>query len=278
MAFCISSSAVASIALEDDLGRKVELKEPAERIVTLAPFLTELAYSAGAGKKVVGVSAYSDYPPEARALPQVASAMGPEIEVLAVLRPDLVLAWRDSIRSDDVERLERFGIPVFVAQARRLDDVPRLLDAIGRLTGSDGSAAAQGYRRRLAALRAAYSAKERVRVFVEVWHRPLTTIAGRHWINEALEVCAGDNVFRDLDAVAPVVSWEEVYKRDPAVIVATGSAASEREFRANWKGHPTLAAVKSGRLVWVDADRIQRPTARMVEGISQLCERLDRTR
>src|SRR5690349_10905302 len=96
--FIALAASAASIAITDDAGRRLELKEPAKRIVTLAPYLTELAYSAGAGTHLVGVSAYSDYPPEARALPQVGTAMGPDVEAIAALKPDLVLAWRDSIR------------------------------------------------------------------------------------------------------------------------------------------------------------------------------------
>src|SRR6185437_11124967 len=91
-AFWITQSVAAGISLTDDLGRKVRLEHPARRIVTLAPFLTELVYSAGAGERVVGVSAYSDWPPETRKLPQVASAAGTSIESIAALRPDLVLA------------------------------------------------------------------------------------------------------------------------------------------------------------------------------------------
>jgi iron complex transport system substrate-binding protein len=278
LCLCGSSVAVAGISSVDDLGRNVELKAPAQRIVTLAPFLTELAYSAGAGARLVGVSAYSDYPEEAKALPRVGSAMGPEIEPVAALRPDLVLAWQDSIRREDIERLERLGAAVFVARAQRLDDIPRLLEAVGRLTGQEVAGAAAGYRGRLAQLRATYAGRTRVRVFVEIWHAPLTTIAGRHWINEALELCAADNVFGELTAVAPVVSVEELYRRDPRAIVGAGSNMREAQFRAGWRDHATLEAVRSGRLVYVDADTLQRPTLRLAEGVARLCEGLERVR
>ena len=274
----LSSNAVAAIAVSDDLGRKVELKEPAKRIVSLAPFLTELAYSAGAGKRLVGVSAYSDFPPEARALPQVGTAMGPEIEALAALRPDLVLAWEDSIRPGDIERIERLGVPVFVTRAKRLEDVPRLLEAVGVLAGLDVAGAADGYRARLAALRAKHAKLRRVRVFIEVWHRPLTTIAGRHWINEALGLCGGDNVFRELAMVAPVVSWEELYARDPELIVGAGTDGGEAAFRANWSERASLSAVRAGRLAYVDADTLQRPTLRLAEGVASVCAALERAR
>ncbi len=254
------------------------MKAPAKRIVTLAPFLTELVYSAGAGARLVGVSAYSDYPAEAKRLPSVATAVALSIEPLVALGPDLVLAWRDTIRPEDVERLERFGLAVFVIQARRLDDVPRVLGLLGRLTGLEVASLAAEYSAQLEGLRRAHAGVAPVRAFLEIWHRPLTTIAGEHWMNEAIELCGGTNVFRDLAGVAPVVSWEEVYARDPRVVVGAGSAASAAQFIANWKSRETLAAAREDRLVFVDADTIQRPTLRLAQGVAQLCAGLDRVR
>jgi iron complex transport system substrate-binding protein len=273
-----SCAGAASISVTDDAGRRVELQEPARRIVTLAPFLTELVYSAGAGSRLVGASAYSDYPPEARALPRVASAMAPEVEAIAALKPELVLAWRDSIRGEDIDRIARLGIAVHVSQPRRLDDVVRVLESIGLMAGVDASGPAARYRASLARLRAAHAGKPRVRTFVEIWHRPLTTVAGRHWINESLELCGAENVFGDLAEVAPVVSWEELYARDPRLVVGAGSAGGEASFRASWSERAGLAAVKAQRLAWIDADTLQRPTLRLAEGVGALCAAVERGR
>ena len=277
-AYCIASSIAAPITLKDDLDRTVHLKQPAQRIVTLAPSLTELAFSVGAGNRVVGVSAYSDYPPEARKLPQVSTAAAFSIEAIAALKPDLVLAWRDSVRREDIARITGFGTAVFVAHSRNFEDVPRLLLAIGTLTGDDGAAPAAEYQAKLARVRRDYAGMPKLTALLEIWNRPLTTIAGRHFMNEALEICGATNVFQDLTGVAPVVPWEEVYRRDPAVVVGASSAATAEEFRANWRERPTLAAVKSARLVFVDADRIQRLTARTPDGIAALCEAIARVR
>jgi iron complex transport system substrate-binding protein len=276
--FFITVSTAAEISLTDDAGRKVELKAPAQRIVTMAPFLTELAFSAGAGDRVVGVSAHSDYPPQARGLPEVGSALAFSIEPIAAMRPDLALVWKDSVRSEDLKRLEAFGVAVFVAQARTLEDVPRLLVAIGRLAGRDPSAAVEGYRATLARLRERHAGRPGLRAFLEIWHAPLTTLAGPHWINEALELCGARNAFRDLPGIAPQVSWEEVYARDPQVIVGAGSARSTAEFRGNWGSRRSLEAVRQGRLVFVEADIIQRPTLRLAEGVAKLCAGLERAR
>lgn len=273
-----AGTAAAEVVVRDDLGQTVRLERPAQRIVTLAPFLTELAFSAGAGARVVGVSAHSDFPMEARALPQVASAVALSVESVAALRPDLVIAWQDSIRPEDVERLAPFGIAVFVAQARRLDDAPRLLEAIGRLAGNDVSRPAREYREALARLRREHRGVPRIPVLLEIWHRPLTTIAGAHWMNEALALCGADNAFSDLPGVAPVIPWELAYARDPSAIVGAGSAVSPAAFAANWSERATLGAVKRGRLVFVDADTIQRPSLRLAQGVAQLCSALDRLR
>ena len=273
-----SASVAAEISLRDDLDRPVQLKQPARRIITLAPFLTELVFSAGAGDRVVAVSAYSDYPPEAKALPQVGTAVSFSLERIAALGPDLVLVWRDSVRPEDIERITRFGAAVFVASARRLADVPRLLGAIGTLTGRDTAAVAGDYERALERLKREHAGKRRLAAFLEIWNRPLTTISGEHFINEALAICGATNVFADLDGVAPVVPWETLYARDPEVIVGAGSAADAGAFRANWRGRGTLAAVKAGRLVFLGGDTIQRPTVRTPEGIAALCAGLDRFR
>jgi iron complex transport system substrate-binding protein len=271
-----ATAANGAITVTDDAGRTVRLETAARRVVTLAPFLTELAYSAGAN--VVGASAHSDYPAEARALPEVASAVAVSIESIAALRPDLVLAWQDSIRREDIERIAAFGIAVHVAQARRLDDVPRLLRTIGTLVGRDATGIANEYSARIAALRSAHAGVPPVPVLLEVWHRPLTTIAGAHWMNEALEVCGARNAFTDLPGVAPAISWELVHARDPAIVVGAGSAPDASRFNDNWASRSALAAVRDHRLVWVDGDYIQRPTLRLAEGVARLCQGIDRAR
>ena len=281
-ALTLSASVVAAsaapITIPDDLGRTVTLARPAQRIVSLSPFLTELAFSAHAGPRVVGVSAYSDWPPAARALPQVASAAGMSLESIAALRPDLVLAWTDTTRPEDVARLERLGTAVFVARARTLDDPPRLLEAIARLAGTDASAAAAQFRARIETLRRRHAGRPAASALVEIWHAPLTTVGAGHWVGEALAACGARNAFADLPGLAPQVGWELVYQRDPDVIVATGSAGSEKALREQWRAHATLRAVRTGRLVFVDADLLERPTLRLAEGVAQLCAGIERAR
>ncbi len=271
----LARPACGAVAIRDDLGRDVRLERPARRVVALAPFLGELVFSAGAGDRLVGVSAYSDYPPEARRLPQVADAAGVSFESIAALHADLVLAWTDSIRRDEIERIASLGVAVYVARARTFDDVPRALRAIGVLLGKDVREPAAQFERRMAALRAANAAKTEVPILLEIWHRPLTTISGRHFMNDALAVCRARNVFADLPGVAPLVPWELVYARDPFAIVGVGSDISPQAFFGQWREHPTLSAVKAGRLVYVAGEHLERPSLRLTDGVAELCGAID---
>jgi iron complex transport system substrate-binding protein len=271
-----ATSALGAIALDDDAGRHVVLPHPAQRVVTLAPFLTELAFEVGTGAKLVGVSEHSDWPDAARTLPHVGNAFNFSLERIAALRPDLVLVWQDSYRAADLERLERFGARTFVLRARHLDDVPRALDAVARLTGGDARDAIAGYRAKLAQLRARYARPHPLPVLLEIWHQPLTTVSGAHYMNEALEVCGARNAFDDLPGVAPVVPWEEVYRRDPPAIVAVAEGITREGFLAFWRARPALAAVRSGHLVLVPPDELQRPSARLADGVARLCAALPR--
>jgi len=275
---CVSTLAAAQLSMRDDLGRAVIVKKPATRIVTLAPFLTEIVYAAGAGDLVVGVDSMSEYPPEASKVDQVKTGAQFSLDQVALLKPDLVLAWRDGLRREDIDAMSAFGTTVFVAQARQLEDVPRLMNAVALLTGRSAVNAVAEFNERIDRLRRENAGKTRMQAFVEIWNRPLTTVTGAHFISEALEICRGENVFRHLPGIAPRVSWEEVQEANPYVVIGAGSATNADEFRTNWLVRQSLSAVKAERFVFVDASTILRPTPRTPEGIAQLCEGLDRVR
>jgi len=268
----------AEIALTDDLGRSVVLPQPARRIVTLAPSITEAAFAVGAGHRVVGASAWSDYPPAAASLPVVSTAFAIDLEALARLSPDLVIAWKDSFRPADIGRLEALGAKVFVVQSRTLAEIPRLLELTARLAGGDAAPAVRDYESRLAGLRARHAGKARLRLFLEISHRPLMTVAGRHFMGEALVACGAANVFADLAEVAPLVSWEELHARNPEAIIGTGSEGGEEAFRKSWAERGGLEAVRRGKLAFVASPALGRPSPRVVEGIEALCRAVDALR
>ena len=271
-------AARAQVALTDDLGRRVTLAAPASRIVTLAPSITEAAFAVGAGARVVGVSAWSDHPPQAARLPVVSSAFTIDMEALARLSPDLVIAWKDSFRAADIPRLEALGARVFVVRSRTLAEIPRLLAVTAALAGGDAGPASREFESRLARTRARHAARPPVRVFLEISHRPLMTVAGAHFMNEALAACGAANVFSDLAEVAPQVSWEELYARNPQAIVGTGPEGGEEAFLRDWAERASLEAVRRGKVAYVASRALGRPSPRVVEGIEALCAAMDRLR
>jgi len=268
----------AEVRVTDGLGRVVTLAAPARRILTLAPSITEAAFAVGAGPGVVGASAHSDHPPEATRLPVVSSSAGIDLEAVARLSPDLVIAWRDSFRVESIPRLEALGARVYVDASRTLADVPRLLRDVAVLTGRDAESAVRAYEARLEALRQARAGRDPVRVFLDISFRPLMTVGGRHFMTEALSLCGAQNVFADLAEPAPLVSWEELFARRPQAIVAAGPPAGEAAFRHSWAGQPGLEAVRRGKLAYVPSTALGRPSPRVVEGIEALCVAIDKVR
>ncbi len=263
----------AAIRVVDDAGVTLELAKPPQRIVSLTPHLTEMLYAVGAGAQLAGADSASDHPVAARALPRVGDYSRVNLERVLALKPDLVVAWVGGNRPADIHALTALGVPVLHTRAARLDDVARLLRLIGRVSGHDaaGDAAATEFAARLAALGRRYARGNEVRVFYQVWDRPLMTVGGRHWISDALALCGARNVFADLDAASPVVSREAVLKRAPQVIVSGSDAPDVRGF---WQPFATLPAVKRRAFVRVDADRLHRPAPRLAEGVAELCAAL----
>jgi len=267
----------AAITLSDDRGKAVSLVRPAQRIVTLAPHLTELVFAAGAGGKLVGVTAYSDFPAAATKLPLVGDSGKLDLERLIQLKPDLVLAWQTGNHPGDVAQMEKLGLSVFVTEPGKLPDIPRLLRTIGRLAGSESQAqaAAATFERALLELRTHYSTARPVSVFYEIWHEPLMTLNGRHMISDVIELCGGRNIFAALPTLTPTVSMENVLAADPEVIIASGSLYNDARLLEAWRKFPRLRAVREGQLYFIHPDLMQRQTPRLIEGARQLCAQLD---
>jgi iron complex transport system substrate-binding protein len=254
--------------------------QPAQRIVTLAPFLAELAYAAGAGDRLVGVSAYSDFPQAVKALPVVADATGVNREALLALHADTVLAWKGGNAARHIEALRNSGVKVEVLDGGRLDDIPKLIRAIGALAGTQKEAglSAARFALQLAALRSRYASRPDVTALIELWHRPLLTVSGKHFMSDAIAVCGASNVYANEAGVTPEISMESVFRTDPQAIIGAGLPGGEEDFRVAWSRFPALNAVRRGHLIYLDADLLHRQTPRILEGISRLCVALEKVR
>ena len=275
--FALAGLARADLNLKDDTGQEVRLKAPAKRIVALAPHIAESLYAAGAGDKLVGTVDYSDYPPETKKLARVGGYSRIDLEAVAALRPDLVLAWESGNSMAQVNKLKALGLTVYVSQPNKMENIADQLERLGQLAGTEAVAkpAAERFRQKLESLRKANAAKPKVRVFYQIWKAPLMTVGGPQIISDAIKLCGGENVFGHLGKMAPTVSVEAVLEADPEAIVATGMGDSKPEWLHDWDKWTQLTAVKRDNLFHINPDIMQRHTPRILDGAEKLCAHLD---
>ena len=276
-AFGLSLTAHAEIVVKDDIGQEIRLKTPARRIITLAPHAAESLYAVGAGDKLVGTVEYSDYPPEAKKVPRVGGYSRLDLEAVAALKPDLILAWQTGNQIGQIDKLKGLGLTVFVTQPNTLEDVAGQLERYGQLAGTEATAnaAANAFRKRLESLRKDNQNKPKVRVFYQIWKSPLTTVGGPQIISDAIRLCGGENIFGQLKQMAPNVSVEAVLEADPEAIVATGMGDSRPDWLSDWDKWTRMTAVKRNNLFHINPDIMQRHTPRILDGVSRLCSHLD---
>jgi iron complex transport system substrate-binding protein len=271
----LPSLAFAAITLHDDAGQNLNLPRHPHRIISLAPHVTELIYAVGAGAQLIGADTASDYPASAQKLPHIGDSSRVNFERVAALKPDLIIGWASGNRASDVYKLKQMGIPVLLTDAHQLADVARLLRLVGQATAhaSEGEYAARAFENRLSRLRAQNVHTPTRRVFYQVWDKPLMTIGGKHWINDAITLCGGRNIFADLNVASPIISLEAVVARAPEIIVSSSDAPDTRPM---WQRFPRMPAVQRHALVRINADTLHRPTSRVLDGVSSLCDEIKR--
>jgi iron complex transport system substrate-binding protein len=274
-ASCATIDAQGAVAAVDGSGTRIELAVPARRVISLAPHATELLFAAGAGDRVVGVLSPADWPPEAAQLPKVGDASAVNLEGILALKPDLIVTW-PYLAPTQLDRLRAMGVPVYVSNPRTPLAIAEDIERLGVLTGHAESAAhaAGKFRARLAVARDRAAGSARVRVFYEIWDRPLYTIGGMHLITAAIEMCGGENVFASLPLPAPQVSVEAVLVAAPDAIIAGTDGAVRPAWLDEWLTWRDLPAVARGNLLVVDANLLHRSGPRFAEGVEQICRAL----
>ena len=278
--FCFLLSGTTQLAVAvsvtDDRGAQVEFATPAVRIISLAPNLTELAYAAGIGSRLVAVSAYSDFPPEAKQLPQVGDAFRLDWEQLVALKPDLVLAWGSSLSARDRATFEKLQLKFLVLEPRRLDDIPKAIRLLGKIAATDAiaEAAARAFEQQRAELEKKYKGRAAVRVYFQIAAAPLLTINGQHIISDVLRLCGAQNVFGDAPVLVPTISDESLVKAQPQLLLGIAATrAEEEDTTRSWRRLP-LAAVRHGYMGFVPPDIISRSTPRILLGAANICRQV----
>jgi iron complex transport system substrate-binding protein len=266
---------VAPRTFVDDLGRKIYLAQAPNRLVSLAPSITETLYAIGLADRVVGVTEFCDYPPEARNKPKVGYS-NPNLETIVALQPDLVLAPRDFIRPDVLGKLEQLKIPTFVVEAKTVEDIASQIQLIGRMLDRSEVAnpIAMELRRRLTELKRRTEMLARPRVLYVLNSQPLITVGPGSFIHQLIEIAGGANVAAGAASPYPRLSIEAVLKEDPQLIIfpvgaSEGIPQGEQELWRRWK---TITAVKTDSFHHIASDLLNRPGPRIVLGLEKLAE------
>ncbi len=275
-----SHSVGAAIKVVDDLGNTVELKQPAKRIVTLAPFLTELVFAIQAQDTLLATVEFSNYPDEARQVPRIGNFENVNVEKLVALQPDLVLGWESANNLSQLKRLEKLGLPLYRSEPRELTDIPSTITRLGILLGRQQQAnqVAESFNQRLGTLVSQYRDRAELKAFYQVWHKPVYTINGQHIISKVMAICGLQNVFAELPVLGPKITVESVISKNPQMIIASGMATAEPEWLEMWRAWPDMRAVKYNNLYFIHPDLIQRHSLRILDATQILCEQADQAR
>lgn len=267
------------ITLLDDLGKTVTLHSPATRIISLAPSMTELLFSLGAGGNIVGVVEYSDYPQAATKIPIVGRFDRLDVERILSLQPDLIISWQSGNPGGAIQRLRELGYPVYTAEPVTVTSIADTLRRLGLLTGMTDSAEtlSNTIHDTVNRLQTQYSDAAPVSVFYQVWHNPIISVGGEELINNMITVCGGVNIFADLP-VGPAVNLEDIISRPPQVILASGPSPERPDWLDQWRQWPSLPAVINNHLYAIPPDLVQRHSMRALQGLEQMCALIDQAR
>lgn len=281
LAFALAQQAgAAPITVRDDDGNAVTLQKPAQRIISTAPHVTESLFAAGGGDRIVGTVSYSDFPEAAKRITQIGSNRQIDIERVLALKPDLIVAWLHGTSERQLESLRKLGIPVFHSEPKKLDDIADNIARLGQLMGTEKVAqpVAAGLRQKAAMLAKQYANRPPVRLFYQVWDKPLFTLNGGHIVSEVIRLCGGENVFARMKVTAPEVGIESVLQEDPEAIIGTNEKDAKAGGVAMWRRFTTMKAVRNDNLYAIDSSLLNRAGPRMIIGATALCEQIELAR
>ena len=263
--------------VEDQTGRRVNIPEHPQRLISLAPSITETLFALGLGDRVVGDTDYCEYPPEAKLKPRVGPILNPNLEKIVALNPDLVLGSPEANRRETADRLERLGIPLYGVTAHTVDETLHSIEDLGRVLGREAEAGRLviSLRQRIEAVKKGVASRPRPKVLFVVWYRPLTTAGPNTFITDVIQRAGGTSISKDLQGEWPRLSLEEALRRDPDVILfprAESFSPDLDEFQ-QLPGWRDMRAVKDRQMFFI-SDAIIRPSPRLVDALEEVARAL----
>jgi len=260
----------------DEAGRRLRLPEKIDRIVSLAPNLTEIVYAVGAGEQLVGDTEYCDYPAAAKSVAKIGDTMHPSVERIIALKPQIVLVSTASQLEAFTKQLDQQNITVYVTNPQSLEDVFRSIQTLGDLFGHHDwtTTMVAELRTRAAAVEVATKTVKPVKVFYQVSDEPLYTIGRDAFLTDLIRRAGGVSVTADVPGAFPRYSDEAALAAKPeAIILPSGGAMAT----ANSKAAPALKnspAVLNNRIYKIDENHLQRPGPRLVDGLEEMARAL----
>lgn len=243
-----------------------------ERIISLAPHATELAFAAGLGDKLVAVSEYSDYPPQAKKLEKVANYQGINLERILKLQPDLVIVWPSGNPAKEIAKLKQLGLTIYSTETKTLEDIATNIEQLSQYADNPqiGKNAAHNFRQSLAIFKQRYHTSSKVRYFYQLSEKPIITLAQDSWPSEVFHFCGGENIFADSPSPYPQVGIEQVLLANPDAIFTSEHAIKNGHMWSKWQQQ--LFAVQH-EFVWsLTSDWLNRPTPRTLNAIEEVCD------
>ncbi len=263
-----------SVAVKDAFGKPFELAEPARRIVSLIPSITEIFFRLGVGDRVVGVTKFCTEPPDGvAAKPKVGGQKNPWIDAINDLKPDLVVANVEENRKVDVEAMGAAGLSVLVTYPRKVREGIQLIRDLGVLTGATGQAEAIVGECEAALAEAEMAGRTPVRVFCPIWRKPYMTINGDTFVDDMLRTCGGENIFRDRPERYPTVTLQEMAALRPEVILLPDEPYPFTEKHlTDFQGFPDVPAVRNHRVCLMDGKALCWYGPRIAESLRTLAD------
>jgi iron complex transport system substrate-binding protein len=252
----------------DDLGRKIRIPEKPERVVSLAPNLTESIFAVGAGDKLIGVTSFCNYPADAQKIQKIGDTLNPNMETIIALKPQIVFVSTASQIETFAKTLENQNIAVYVTNPENLDGVLSNLKQLGDILGTSAKADVLAFnlQKRIAAVESEIKDENKIKVFVQISKEPLFTIGKESFLTEIIERAGGVSVTKDVATAYPKLSKETALALNPEAIILSDSE-DNREPNDVFK---SSSAVKNGKVFKINADLLSRPAPRIVDALEQI--------
>ena len=250
------------------------------RVVALAPHIVENLFAIGAGDNIVGTVDYADYPAEAKNIERIGGYYGISLEKLLALKPDLVIGWKSGNQSGDLEQIKRLGIKIHLSDPKKIEEVANELITFGKFTGriEQSKLVANTFNTKLKNIKKQQQGKKILTGFYQLWPEPMMTVSENTWINQLIETCHVSNVFAHSPTDYPQISIENVVMAKPQIIITPDEKSKTPQPVVNWQKWPEVPAVKNNHFIRVNADLLHRFSPRMLEGLADMCDKIDASR